>query len=266
MHPLRLLPLALLCTATVACAQTDPEPLVRVGRLQLIAQRLRSEAGQTLAGDSDAMSTLKADRARGADLAVQVAKLSPDNGVAKAWAQLDSDLGKVVAGEATVKSVAEIVSDLSAKLPVLNSRMDEVVKICTERSNGTKQQVMLASREMLLSDRMMRRIASIQAGGEESQAAADGLQRDWMFYRAVIQGLLDGNPDLNIAKSTEPSMRSVLTEIGTQAADLDAQMKKLLEATSALQDMRQAADASVIDGETVVLKSETVLAGLLKAR
>ena len=82
-------------------------------------------------------------------------------------------------------------------MPLLNSRMDEVVKILTEK-NGSPSQVMISSRQMLLADRMQRRVQSILQGGEDAQSAADGLARDAQFYGAVLAGLISGNPDLNI--------------------------------------------------------------------
>jgi len=266
MRLLRLLPIALLATATSACQAVDTAAVLRLARLEVLAQRLPAEADRAASGDVDAMKVLKREREHVADLIAQLAK-SPSGGeIAKAWGKLDGDLNTVIAGEPALKAATAAAFDLQTQIPVISSRMDEVVKMSAELSDGTKAQVMITSREMLLQDRMQRRIALIVAGGEEAQASADGLLRDWQFHRAVLDALLKGNNDLNVTKIDHPSVRSVIGDIIQQVDGLDPAMKHLVNAASGLQDVHEAAQASHIDGDALLLSADAAIATLQPAR
>src|SRR5581483_6975783 len=130
----------------------------------------------------------------------------------KAWAPLNTNATKILDSKEQVLNTANVAADFNSKMPVLNSRMEEVVKILTEK-NGSASQVMISSREMLLADRMQRRVQSILQGGEEAQSAADGLQRDATFYGAVLNGLISGNADLNIRAMDNANAKTILSEI-----------------------------------------------------
>src|SRR5262249_282635 len=149
-------------------------------------------------------------------------------------------------------------ADFNNKMPLLNSRMEEVVKILAER-NGSPTQVSISSRQMLLADRMQRRVQSILQGGEEAQSAADGLQRDETFYGAGLTGLISGNSDLNIRAMDNANAKTILTEINEGWTQLAGdQIKKLLDSASSLQDVKQAADQASIDSQSMLLKADPV--------
>jgi twitching motility protein PilJ len=251
---------ATFAAALSACSNDNCETIVAAGRLQLLAQRMPYDADNALAANLDSFKQLKYERESAAPLLARLRSAGLDGGVAQAWAKLDSDIGKVLDREAAIKSMAEHASDLGAKLPVLNSRMDDVVKLLAEGRDGTKAQVMMASRCMRLLDRITRRIQSVTNGGEEAQAETYGLVRDWQFYRAVVTGLQNGNTDLGFDKMANATARTILGEIDAQANTLDDDIKAIVTAGSQVQDTRQAADASHIDGNTVVLKAESLAA------
>jgi twitching motility protein PilJ len=128
---------------------------------------------------------------------------------------------------------------------------------------------MISSREMLLADRMQRRVQSILQGGEDAQSAADGLARDAQFYGVVLSGLINGNPDLNIRAMDNANAKEILSEINKQWVDLADPVKKLLDAASGLQDVKQAADQASIDSQTMLLKAEPLgqrITGLASTR
>jgi twitching motility protein PilJ len=115
---------------------------------------------------------------------------------------------------------------------------------------------------MLLADRMQRRVQSILTGGEDAQSAADGLARDSQFYGVVLSGLINGNPDLNIRAMDNANAREILAEINKSWVDLADPVKKLLDAASGLQDVKQAADQASVDSQTMLLKAEPLAQGI----
>ena len=258
-------------------AGQDAKASALVTKIQVLSQQLSKVANDATGGNIDAFKSLEATRNAVDDLLNKLKKGDSNTGMLaygnsgvakeiadldKAWAPLNTNVTKILDSKEQVLNTAATAADFNGKMPVLNSRMDEVVKILTEK-NGSASQVMISSRQMLLADRMQRRVQSILQGGEEAQSAADGLQRDAQFYSAVLAGLISGNPDLNIRAMDNPNAKEILADINKQWSELVSDpVKKLLDSASALQDVKQAADQASIDSQTMLLKAEPVSKGI----
>jgi twitching motility protein PilJ len=242
-----------------------------ITRIQVLSQQLARQSGDAAGGTLDAFKSLKQTRDTIADLFTRLKKGDASTGMHgyagmgglakdfsdldQAWNQLSGDAGKVLEGQEQVLGAAASTDDFNRKTAVLNSRMDEVVKILTERgASGT--QVMTASRQMLYADRMQRRAQAILAGGEDSQTSAAGLQRDSQFYGVVLAGLINGNADLNIKAIDNANAKDILNDINKQWIDLAPTVTKLFEGAPALQAAKQAADKASIDSQTLLFKAD----------
>ncbi len=243
-----------------------------ITKVQVLSQQLSKVANDAAGGNLDAFKSLEQTRDTiDSLLTTKFKKGDPVTGmkgygdeptlskeiseIDKAWAQLNTDVTKILSSKEQVLNTATVAADFNSKMPVLNSRMEEVVKALTEK-NGSAGQVMISSREMLLADRMQRRVQSILQGGEDAQSAADGLARDAQFYGVVLAGLINGNADLSIRAMDNPNAKSILEEINKQWVDLADPVKKLLDAASELQNVKQAADQASLDSQTVLLKAD----------
>ncbi len=254
-------------------ANQDAKAAALVTRTQVLSQQLSRQANDAAGGNVDAFGSLKQTRDTIADLVTRLKQGDPRTGMAAyekqgnleadfkqidaAWGQLSSDVNKVLDSQQQILGSATTIDDFNRKTAVLNSRMDEVVKILTERTGSTTQ-VMTASRQMLYADRMQRRAQSIIQGGEDSQQAAAGLQRDAQFYGVVLSGLINGNPDLNIKAMDNAAARDILNDINKQWIDLTPQVTKLLDSATSLQEVKQAVDKASVDSQTLLLKADTL--------
>ncbi|MGA7298006.1 MAG: methyl-accepting chemotaxis protein [Rhodanobacteraceae bacterium] len=128
-----------------------------------------------------------------------------------AWDQLQGEVGKILANKESVIDSSQRVDAFARQIGVINSRMDQVVNILLQ--GGSAAQVFNASRQSLLGDRMLRRVQTIVQGGDDATAAADGLNRDAELYGAVLNGLLEGNPNLNIRAIQNRNAREILQSI-----------------------------------------------------
>jgi len=260
-------------------ANQDAKAGALVTKMQVLSQQLAKVANDAAGGNIDAFKSLEQTRNSIDDLLKKFKGGDPGNSMVaygneqnlsreitdidRAWAQLNTDATKILSSKEQVLNTAQVAADFNSKMPVLNSRMEEVVKALTEK-NGSAGQVMISSREMLLADRMQRRVQSILTGGEDAQSAADGLARDAQFYGVVLSGLINGNPDLNIRAMDNLSAKEILNEINKQWVDLADPVKKLLDAASGLQDVKQAADQASIDSQTMLLKAEPLSQSITK--
>lgn len=128
-----------------------------------------------------------------------------------AWDQLQGEVGKILANKESVIDSSQRVDAFARQIGIINSRMDQVVNILLQ--GGSAAQVFNASRQSLLGDRMLRRVQTIVQGGDDATAAADGLNRDAELYGAVLNGLLEGNPNLNIRAIQNRNAREILQSI-----------------------------------------------------
>jgi len=255
-------------------AGQDAKASALVTKIEVGSQQLSKVANDAAGGNIDAFKTLEATRnlvdgllnkLKNGDSTTGMQGYANVTGVAKeiadldkAWGPLNTNATKILDSKEQVLTTKGVADDFNNKMPLLNSRMDEVVKILTEK-NGSPSEVMISSRQMLLADRMQRRVQSILQGGEEAQSAADGLQRDAQFYGAVLAGLISGNPDLNIRAMDNANAKEILGQINGEWTTLVSDpVKKLLDSASALQDVKQAADQASIDSQTVLLKADPV--------
>ena len=249
----------------------DAQASALVTRIQVLSQQLSRQSADAAGGNLDAFASLKHTRDTIADLLARLKTGDVRTGMGgyadqatlksdfaeldQAWNQLSADAAKVLDSQEQVLSTAASTDDFNRKTAVLNSRMDEVVKILTERG-GSGTQVMTASRQMLYADRMQRRAQAIQLGGEDSPSAAAGLQRDSQFYGVVLAGLINGNADLNIRALDNANAKEILNDINKQWIDLAPQVTKLFEAAPTLQAVKQAADKASIDSQTLLFKAD----------
>ena len=175
----------------------------------------------------------------------------------KAWASLQTNATKIIGNEALVLGAATSAKDFTDKLSALNSRMNEVVNILTEK-NASASQVYISSRQMQLADRMGGRVTKILAGGADAQASADGFARDARLYGTVVTGLLNGAPELNIKALDNANAKQILGDISQQWSGLADPIQKIQEASTNLQTVKDAADASFTDSQSVLLAAGNV--------
>jgi twitching motility protein PilJ len=254
-------------------ASQDAKASALVTKIQVLSQQLSKVANDAAGGNTFAFKSLEQTRNSIDEFLTKLEKGDSSTGMQgyadsgasaqiseldKAWAPLNLNATKILDGKEQVLSTAQTAAEFNDKIPGMNSRMEEVVKILAER-NGSPLQVQIASRELLLADRMQRRVQSILQGGEQGQMATEGLQRDAQLYGAVLTGLISGNPDLNIRAMDNANAKGILVEINESwNALVNDPVKKLLDSSSALQVVKEAADQASIDSQTMLLKADPV--------
>ena len=171
-----------------------------------------------------------------------------------AWGQLDSDIGKILSNKALVLDSAQRASTLSRELPLLNSSMEQVVNIL-QQHGGSADQTYTSARQMLLADRMIRRVQEVLQGGDASQPAADGLSRDGQLYGSVLNGLLAGNSDIGVRSMGDANARKILTDMQGKWNDVQDPVNKLISAAGNLSDVKRAGNQASLDSQNVLLRA-----------
>ena len=171
-----------------------------------------------------------------------------------AWKQLDDDIGKILSNKAVVLDSGQRAAAVSQQMPLLNSSMEQVVNILQQR-NGSAEQMLGTSRQMLSADRIIRRVQEVLQGGDNAQAAADGLQRDAQLYGAVLQGLNEGNPGSGVKPIGDANARKILTGMQDSWNQLADPLAKLVAASGNLAAVKQAGNKASLDSQSVLLRA-----------
>ncbi|RYD15621.1 MAG: methyl-accepting chemotaxis protein [Lysobacteraceae bacterium] len=252
--------------------EQDRQAVGYTTRIQVLSQQLAKYASEAAGGNELAFQELESTRGN-IDLFVRnlnegdksgmpsyrgIATVSPElDALTKAWAQLQTGARKILDSKDTVLNATTSAKDFGDKLSALNSRMSEVVNILTDR-NASASQVYIASRQMQLVDRMGSRVSRILAGGTDTQASAAGLERDARLYQTVVTGLLEGASELNIRPLDNAAARQIVEDVATQWSSVNAPVRQILDSATTLQEVKDAADASFTDSQSVLLRAVNV--------
>lgn len=234
--------------------------LARTTNSQVVAQQLAKAAGEAAVGNFEAFEELAMARnAIESDLvdlrdgkASESLPRSPPsindelNTVRGIWERVSSSAGRIVDREQLVLDLADSANAFTSKIPVLQARTDEVVRILTE-SGAPTTQVFISSRQLVLADRMLRRVGDILKGGAVAITAADNFGRDASLFERVLNGLINGDQELNIQPVRNQRALALLGEVSQDYQDLKTDIDNILSASTDLFEVRQAADDIFLD-------------------
>ena len=250
----------------------DRQAIALTTQIQVLSQQTAKFALESAAGNVDAFKELEGTR-NAIDSAVQRLKRGdPQSGMHAyadndttasgravtaldtAWRQLDADIGKILSNKGVVLDSGQRANALSQQMPLLNSSMEQVVNILQQR-NGSADQMLGTSRQMLSADRIIRRVQEVVQGGANSLPAADGLSRDAQLYGDVLKGLLVGSADSGVRPIADANAHKILTEIQTGWEKLADPVAKLVAAAGNISDVKGAANQASLDSQTVLLRA-----------
>jgi twitching motility protein PilJ len=252
-------------------SEQDRQAVGYTTKIQVLSQQLAKYASEAASGNELAFQELESTRnnidtfVRSLNDGDPKAGMRSYKGEVKAeleqltgaWAQLQANAAKILSNKDVVLTANTSAKDFGDKLSALNARMSEVVNILTDK-NASASQVYIASRQMQLVDRMGSRVTKILAGGTDTQASAAGLERDSRLYQTVVNGLLNGAPELNIRPLDNASAKQIVADVATQWASVGEPLKNILDAANHLEEVKQAADESFTDSQGVLVRAVNV--------
>ncbi|OZB61173.1 MAG: chemotaxis protein [Lysobacterales bacterium 14-68-21] len=250
----------------------DREAVGLTTQIQVLSQQTAKYAIESADGNVNSFQELASTR-NAIDSAVQrLAKGDPAGGMQpyadnnaspagravsalqNAWSQLDGDIGKILSNKAVVLDSASRADTLSKQIPLLNSSTEQVVNILQQR-NGSADQMLGSSRQMLVADRMIRRVQEVLQGGDSAQSAADGLARDAQLYGTVLNGLLEGDSAAGIRAMNDANAQKILKGMQQSWTQLQDPVSKLVSAAGNIIDVKNAGNQASLDSQNVLLRA-----------
>ncbi|TVQ35297.1 MAG: methyl-accepting chemotaxis protein, partial [Wenzhouxiangella sp.] len=192
--------------------QQETQYLALTTDIQVRAQQLAKAAGESAVGNFDAFDELSRTRDIIDNAIRTLRRGSPATGLPPSpaqvndalstleqlWSRIDGFAGQILDRTDLVIELADSAGAFSTNIPQLQAQSDEVVRRMIE-TGAPSVQIYVASRQLVLADRMLRRVGDIMAGGTGAITAADAFSRDANLFDRVLQGLINGDEGLNIA-------------------------------------------------------------------
>ncbi len=226
---------------------------------QVLSQQVAKSAAEAATGNLDAFDELKVAREQ-IDADLQTLRSGNDAGLPATpaaateqlseleltWSRINNSTGTVLDRTDLVLDLSDAAINFAASIPQLQSKIDQVTRLLTQ-TRAPSTQVFVAGRQLVLSDRMLRRVSDILKGGEGAVSAADNFSRDAAFFELVLNGLMNGDESLGITAVRNPQALELLGEISQLFDESKADIDLILSSSSELYEVRSAADEILLD-------------------
>jgi len=265
--------LALLAFIHVSRQQSYQEQYVlRVAEQRVVAQELAKFALEAAQGGETAFPRLRESRDRFAQLLGELingapeAKLPPSPaGVAPelkaldtAWADLRANADEILTNQDAILSIGEFVGVITEFIPQLAEASDQVVRLLVQK-NATRSQIYVASRQLMLAQRIENNVKRVLEGGAATAAAIDEFSQDAELFGRVLNGMLKGDERLNIERVQDAEGEKKLRQVAVLFKSINDHADEIIETTPAVLPALEAAAEVTTASDTVGEAAVTLL-------
>ena len=172
------------------------------------------------------------------------------------WLNYRNNIEVILNGRQAISEVRELYQVIESFIPQMLTYSDEVVGVLIKKDSSPRQ-VYLATRQMMLSQRIKNNLNQVLAGGEAAAAAADRFGRDAALFGRVLEGLLKGSEGLRIEKVTDKEAVAKLREVAMLISAVSDNIAGILELSPELFEVKDAAGLVSGDSERILLTLES---------
>ena len=250
----------------------DKEYIANAGELRVLSQAIAKNSTEAAGGKEDAFNQLQSTREAferhwnnllngnpDVDLpaspeSVQ-AEMESLNGV---WGRVRDNADQILESKEVVLTLHEVAETLSETIPQLQIEYEEVVEILLE-VEAPAEQVVIAQKQSLLAERIVRSVNKVLAGGDDAVLAADNFGRDASLFGRVLSGMLEGNVAMNISQVEDEEAVFSLEEISDLFEFVSGSVDEILDNSPDLFHVRESANSIFVDSQDL-LKTTSALA------
>jgi len=247
-----------------------------VGKIRMLSQRLAKAAQQASQGNPVAFKQLRESRdefaglvtllrkggmAGGVELPPTPARVRPAlDSLVSQWSKSERNAGLVIREERNLVALSKAVRSINANDPTLLELAQEVYALSVQ-SGGSARQNALAAQLVMLTQRMAKNANTMLAGDIVDPEVAFLLGKDTLTFRDTLQGLIQGDARLRIARVGDPEMRGKLAELDAAYQQYQASSRDILGNIQKLVSAKRAARDLFNDSETLLAAAERLSTG-----
>lgn len=225
-------------------AEFDKEYIGYTSEQQVLSQRIAKHALEASAGTSEAFAQLKQTRDRfAATVALQrsgnvatglppsAESLQEDLGYLESqWAGFSTGVDRVLEGEEIILAVGEAGEVVNEFMPQLLEYSDDVVRILVD-NRADREQVRIASRQLMLSQRIVNNVNKVLAG-EDAEVATEAFAADTEEFGTVLEGMIRGGEGVDAV--TDEEAMAKLREVAMLFSSVADHVEELLDISEEL--------------------------------
>jgi len=245
-------------------AQDEQEWMSQATQVQVTSQQLAKLAGESAAGNLDAFLELRNARST---IAKAMEKLRigstadhlpstpkavdmPMKELSLSWNRMRSNTSSILDREKLILELARASSIIQENIPGIQKNTDDSIRALTKSGAPTNQMV-FASRQLVLADRILRRVSEVLQGGSNAVSATENLANDQLLFEQVINALLRGNSKLGVTKVRNADALRSLGRVKTLFETIKPPITSILDSSSDLFEVRGAADEIFLGSSNV---------------
>jgi len=176
--------------------------------------------------------------------------------VESAWNNYRGNLNNIIDGREAVLATAEYVDVISDSLPELMVLSDDVVQSLIEAGVDNRQ-VYVATRQMMLAQRVQNNLIEVLEGGIAAASAADRFGRDAAEFGRVLEGMVRGFPALGIQAVEDDQAVANLREVAMLFTIVSDNVGGVLEVAPQLFDIKESAElVEGLSGEMLAVTTD----------
>jgi len=164
----------------------------------------------------------------------------------KTWKRMNTNASSILNRESLVLDLAAASTAFIKVIPDIQELTDKAIRQLTQDGAPT-QQVFVAGRQLVLTDRILRHLKEMLRGGAGSVAAADNFTREIDYFEQTMNALLQGSQSVGVTQVKSGAARSALSRASQIYEDAGPQLETILKSTSDILAVRGAADEIFVD-------------------
>ncbi len=180
------------------------------------------------------------------------------------WQRMDSNAQTIIEREQLILDLAKSSAALIDVLPQIQSLTDGAVRSLTQ-SNAPSQQIFVAGRQLVLSDRILRHLNEILHGGNGIATAAEDFRQEVNSFEQMLNALLHGSKSVGVDKVSNAAALKALAQVRDLFADAKPQIDYILNSSPDLLEARAATDEILVASKDMFDQARR-LAEALQAR
>jgi twitching motility protein PilJ len=165
--------------------------------------------------------------------------LSDLDAVESHWRNYRNNIEVILNGRQSITEVRELYEVIDSFIPQMLTYSDEVASVLIQKKASARQ-IYMATRQMMLSQRIKNNLNQVLAGGEAAAAAADRFGRDAALFGRVLEGLLKGSESMRIDKVTDKEAVAKLREVAILISAVSDNIAGILEFSPELFEVKNA--------------------------
>ena len=233
----------------------DREYINRIGDQRVLSQQLAKLASQAARADIKAFPPLQKDRNEFDETLewhiTEAVGLGMMTELEDTWRKYKTNIDTILKRREVVSNMRSLIGNINEQIPNLLAVSDEVVTIMAEQG-APPDQIYIATRQLMLTQRISSNVNRVLGGGEEAITAADRFGRDAALFGRVVEDMLRGNRNLGIKRITHPESREKLKAVQTLFKALRSQVGSILERSPEMFQVSDAAE-SVLSTSALLL-------------